>query len=54
MAEMTGVFAFKQRTGILKSTDDKASDPRQLREMIRCSRFVYYSTSPASGGRSTW
>lgn len=31
MAEMTGVFAFRQCIGILKSTDGKASDPRELK-----------------------
>ncbi len=54
MAEMTGVFAFNHCIGILKSKGRKASDPRELRDMIHCRRFVYYITSPASGGRHTW
>jgi hypothetical protein len=34
MAEMTGVFAFKQCVSILKSTGRRASDLRELREVI--------------------
>lgn len=34
MAEMTGVFAFKQCVSILKATGRKASDLRELRDVI--------------------